>query len=142
MASSKEGEDPMTRIEWRESYKIGIRSIDYEHEKLIRVINDLLGKLTNDHSTADIVQAQGEIHALIEAHFALEEKVMRDNRYTGFPAHKSDHDRLLDDMREIMEGVEDGGDFKKTLGEAVNAWFSVHFSTFDKDFHNRAEGQH
>jgi hypothetical protein len=33
----------MALIEWRESYKIGIRSIDYEHENLIWVINDLLG---------------------------------------------------------------------------------------------------
>ena len=129
----------MALIEWRESYKIGIRSIDYEHENLIWVINDLLGKLSDDHLSADIVQALGEIHALVEAHFALEEKIMRDIRYAGYAAHKADHDRLLDDMCEIMEGIAGGGDFKKTLGEVVNAWFTVHFSTFDKDFHGLAD---
>ena len=133
----------MAPIEWRDSYKTGIRSIDYEHENLIWVINDLLGKLSDDVPTDEIVQALGEIHALIEAHFALEEKVMRDIRFTDYLAHKEDHDRLLDDMREIMESVGPGGgvDFKKTLGEAVTAWFTVHFSTFDKDFHGLAHGQ-
>ena len=132
----------MALIEWRDSYKTGIRSIDYDHENLIWVINDLLGKLSNDVPTDDIVQALGEIHALIEAHFALEEKVMRDMRYTDYSAHKDDHDRLLDDMREIMDSVAGGGDFKKTLGEAANAWFTVHFSTIDTDFHNFAHGRH
>ena len=127
----------MALIEWRESYKTGIRSIDYEHENLIWVINDLMGKLSADCPTEEIVRALGGIHALIEAHFALEEKVMRDIRYTGYQAHKEDHDRLLDELREIMEGAGGGGDFKKTLGEAVNDWFTVHFSTFDKDFHSR-----
>ena len=131
----------MALIEWRDSYKTGIRSIDYDHENLIWVINDLLGKLSNDVPTDDIVQALGEIHALIEAHFALEEKVMRDIRYADYPAHKDDHDRLLDDMREIMESVGGGGEFKQALGEAVNAWFTVHFSTFDKDFHGFAHGR-
>ncbi len=131
----------MALIEWRESYKVGIRSIDYEHGNLIWVINDLLGKLSKDHTTDDIVQALGEVHALIEAHFALEEKVMRDIRYSSYPAHKKDHDRLLDDLREIMEGVEGGGDFMKALGETVNAWFTVHFSTFDKEFHSLAHSQ-
>jgi hemerythrin-like metal-binding protein len=128
----------MALIEWRDSYKTGIRSIDYEHENLVWVINDLLDKLSHDCPTDDIVRSLGEIHALIEAHFALEEKVMRDIRYAAYPAHKEDHDRLLDDIREIMENVGGGGDFKKTLGEVVNAWFTVHFSTFDKDFHGLA----
>ena len=130
----------MALIEWRDSYKTGIRSIDYEHENLIWVIKDLLDKLSHDCPTDEIIQSLGEIHALIEAHFALEEKVMRDIRYADYPAHKQDHDRLLDDIRDIMESVGDGGDFKKTLGDRVNAWFTVHFGTFDKEFHGLAHG--
>ena len=40
-----------------------------------------------------------------------------------------------------MEGVEGGGDFMKALGETVNAWFTVHFSPFDKEFHGLAHSQ-
>jgi hemerythrin len=51
----------------------------------------------------------GEIYARISAHFALEEKDMQARAYPERPAHKADHERLLDDLRDIMDEVHDQG---------------------------------
>ena len=127
----------MTLIKWHEGFRTGIRSVDYEHENLVWIINNLVGRLAAGCPTRDIDAALGEIHTLIEAHFALEEKVMRDLRYQGYRSHKDDHDRLLEEIRDIMDDVAGDArfDFRQVLGERVNIWFTRHFATFDKDFH-------
>ena len=38
----------MSWIEWKESYRLGIPSVDYEHEELIALLNDLHEGLRGD----------------------------------------------------------------------------------------------
>lgn len=127
----------MALIDWREEFKIGIASVDYEHEHLISVINALFERLSGKHSVEKVRRRLGEIHALIEAHFALEEKIMRDTRYDNYAQHKADHNRLLDEIRDIMGEASDREDagVHEGLGERIEAWFMTHFRTHDARFH-------
>ena len=125
----------MALLEWKDNYATGIASIDYEHEQLIVTINSMFEQ-TNK---ASLIQTLGEIHALVEAHFALEEKIMRDNRYPDYVAHKKDHDRLLDDIRDIMDDVDMGheADTGVNLQDRMQSWFGNHFATLDRDLHTK-----
>lgn len=127
----------MPLLQWKDEYGIGVRSVDYEHRTLIEVINQLDDRLAADAGFDEILDFLGEIHALIEAHFALEEKVMRDARYAAYGAHKADHDRLLEDIRDIMEGVERdaGAPYRAALSDRVGRWFGDHFREFDRRLH-------
>ena len=58
-----------------------------------------------------VSEVLGEIHARIAAHFALEEKIMREAHYDRFEAHKEDHEHLLDEIRDIMDAYEDRAEF-------------------------------
>ena len=129
-------------IEWREEYKTGIALVDYGHEHLISVINALFDRLSGEHSVEDVLRHLGEIHALIEAHFALEEKIMRDTRYEDYAPHKADHDRLLDDIRDIMDEALDREDAQahQGLSERIEAWFMTHFRTHDASLHASGRG--
>ncbi|MHA1597272.1 MAG: bacteriohemerythrin [Alphaproteobacteria bacterium] len=128
----------MAMIEWKDSYRTGFKSIDYEHETLIAAINDLY-----EHAAAGvgdgIAPALSQIHTLIEAHFALEEKVMRDQAYPDYTGHKIDHDRLLDEILDIMDDarVEDPAATGPRLGDRLTEWFGNHFSTYDRELHGR-----
>ncbi|MDP6574296.1 MAG: hemerythrin family protein [Rhodospirillales bacterium] len=132
----------MSVIEWKQEFKTGIPSIDYEHEHLIAVINDLADTISVDAPLDEIEFHLGEIYALIEAHFALEEKIMRDMKYLGYAEHKEDHDRLLDEIRDIMENVAKDGafDYRVALGERVGTWFGLHFKTLDPKLHALIHG--
>ena len=129
----------MTLIEWQDGFRTGILALDYEHREMINLLNRLYTDLAGDGSRANIVGFLGEVYARISAHFALEETVMRERRYDGFPVHKLDHERLLDEIRDLMDGYEDSGDddetFRADFGGCLEAWFVDHFREQDARLH-------
>ena len=126
----------MTLIEWKEEFSIGIASVDKEHRDMIGLINDLDGAMQHDADCTTVARALGEIYARISAHFALEEKVMRAAAYSRFAAHKADHELLLDELLETIDGVDGAGHYdRKALSSSLNRWFSDHFRTHDAELH-------
>lgn len=128
----------MSLIEWKEQYSLGVPAIDFEHRELIELINELYGSVQRggtDTTTADFL---GELYTRITAHFALEEKIMRDSRYDEYLEHKEDHERLLDDIRDLMDDYDDGTyvDLER-FGSRLDAWFSEHFRTRDARLHKK-----
>ena len=123
-------------LAWKSEYALGIPDVDHEHRELFDLLNDLHSSLFDPESETTVMDFLGELFSKISSHFALEEKLMRDGRYADFPAHKSDHERLLDEIRDLMDDYEDGGyvDLDRFAVE-LERWFSVHFSTHDAALH-------
>ena len=123
-------------LAWRPEYSLGIPDVDHEHRELFDLINELHAHLFEPGSENTVTDFLGELFSKISGHFALEEKLMRDGRYAGLPAHKADHERLLDEIRDLMDDHEDGGyvDLERFAGD-LERWFSVHFSTHDAALH-------
>lgn len=126
----------MTLLEWRDDFRIGIEEVDHEHQEMIGLINQLHAALGSERSGERVEAFLGDIFAGISAHFALEEKVMRARHYDGLAEHKADHERLLDDLRDMMDehaagAVLDDQAFAARLGE----WFGAHFRTQDARLH-------
>jgi hemerythrin-like metal-binding protein len=128
----------MSLIEWRDEFSVGVASVDIEHRELIELINDL-HDLTGKGATEEkVLNSLGEIFAQISAHFALEEKFMRDTGYEAYPDHKEDHESLLDELRDIMDRVEDDGSYEETrLSRELERWFTEHFRTHDARLHRQ-----
>ena len=127
----------MGLLEWRDEFRIGIAEVDHEHRELIARINSLHARLTAEGDAAGIGEFLGELHGQVAAHFALEEKVMRERHYAGFQSHKADHERLLDEIRDIMDDFQAGeGIDRGELARRLDAWFSRHFETHDARLHN------
>ena len=99
----------MSLIEWKEEFSVGSAAVDQEHRELIDAINalhdDFLQAVTGDR----VVESLGEIYAKVAAHFALEERIMRDARYDEYGSHKEDHELLLDQISEIIDYARDQG---------------------------------
>ena len=131
----------MPLLEWKDSYSVGIAAVDHEHRELIDLINTLHEELTASGGGSDQRDASaifGDIYKGISSHFALEEKFMREHGYDQLADHKSDHERLLDELRDIMDDCEDGGEGESTeLSERLGTWFARHFGTHDARLHTR-----
>ena len=126
----------MTLIAWREEFTIGLPDVDHEHREMISMINALLETLGPDTGVQRIVTALGEIHARIALHFALEEREMHRLHYTAVVEHKDDHERLLDDILDIIDSVESPRDYDpRALGDRLSRWFTGHFRTHDARLH-------
>jgi hemerythrin-like metal-binding protein len=126
-----------TQLQWQQRYAIGIPAVDHEHQELIRMINALVARVIEGSDAKFVSESLGDILSAIGAHFALEEKIMRDRHYDQYFDHKADHDRLLDQLRDIMDDYEVHRQINPAqLVTALDEWFSVHFRTRDARLHS------
>ena len=126
----------MALIEWNDEFSVGVPDVDYEHQKLIALINDLHEAMSSDNSEVTVMDFLGEIYAQVSGHFALEEKIMRERKYDHYAEHKADHEALLDELRDIMDDYEENAYFSdNTFANAVGSWFSDHFKNRDARLH-------
>ncbi len=128
----------MSLLKWKPEYSVGDAAIDYEHQMMIEQINTLYDQ-AGSSSDSDAIEAMlGEIHADISAHFALEERMMREARYIEYEDHKEDHEELLDQLLEMMNSYfQSPEDREEALKSKLSNWFGTHFSTFDARLHQK-----
>lgn len=126
----------MTLLKWQDNFEIGIAEVDHEHRELIRLINAFHDALGTQRDGEQVEAFLGEVFAEVSAHFALEERVMRERSYDATAEHKGEHERLLDELRDIMDEQADGASLDDArLSDALAEWFGKHFRTQDARFH-------
>jgi hemerythrin-like metal-binding protein len=127
----------MTLLKWKPAYSLAIPSVDLEHREMIALINECYERLQGEMDEYAIEGFLGDIHAGISAHFALEEQTMRKAGYAEYEAHKADHEKLLEEIRDLMElFFEDAEKGVEQLQKKLGDWFGRHFSTFDARLHD------
>jgi len=128
----------MSLITWKDEFSVGVAAVDLEHRELIELIDGLDADIQEHATQTTVVETLGEIYARISAHFALEEKIMRKAGYDGFATHKHDHERLLDELLDVIDSVDDAGHYdRERLSRDLERWFSDHFRTHDARLHQR-----
>ena len=123
-----------TLFEWDESFLIGIEELDHEHKVLIDDIKRLHEELTRHDQKLEIEKCLGDIYARMQAHFALEEHVMKEHEYEFFDEHKREHDELLDSFTEYMLQFLNDADVSTsiTVEGPLKHWVLNHIITSDK----------
>ena len=128
----------MSLLQWKQEYSVGIDAMDDEHREMMNLINDVYAKLASDPSAVQVDDCLGVVYNTISMHFALEEKLMRENHYSEYEAHKDEHEELLDQLRDLMDDFhadpKSGG---TRLASSLSDWFAGHFSTFDARLHGQ-----
>lgn len=128
----------MAPLKWKPEYSVGDPAVDQEHQELIDLVNTAAGAILDGRPAADIERCLGDILQAISAHFAHEETQMRRAQYDQLTEHKTDHERLLDDLRDIMD--QSGGYQASTADRLVavlESWFTDHSRIHDARLHNR-----
>ena len=126
----------MSLIEWDDRFSVGVASVDHEHRQLIALINATHARLRRSGAEDDVLDFLGEIYTRISAHFALEERLMQEKHYDQYSGHKTDHERLLDQIRDMMDDYEDKNSFNEAqFSDKLQAWFTGHFRTHDARLH-------
>ena len=108
----------MDYLEWNVAYETGIPGIDYEHRKLIGMLNDIHALIATGAETQDIGDALVEFHTLATAHFALEETIMQAESHAALAERRITHHRLLDQVSELIDACEAGS---RRLDESLPA---------------------
>jgi len=126
----------MNLIEWRDEFLLGIPAVDHEHHELIELINELYDSYSAHDSKVATMEFLGELYAKIAAHFALEEKIMVEKGYDQYRDHKSEHEKLLDEICDFMDDFESDQTFPDgVFKELLEVWFISHFKSKDARLH-------
>lgn len=128
----------MAPIAWKPEFSVGDPAVDHEHRELVELVNTAAGAILDGRPDADVDRCLGDLYRAISAHFAHEERQMTRAGYDQLTPHKGDHERLLDALRDIMDGTAAGeAPTAERLTAVLQAWFTDHFRTHDALLHRR-----
>ena len=128
----------MAPIAWRPEFSVGDPAVDHEHRELVDLVNTAAGAILDGHPDADVDRRMGDLYRAISAHFAHEEQQMSRAEYDQLPQHKADHERLLDQLRDIMDGADGlSAATAERITAVLEAWFTDHFRTHDSRLHHK-----
>ncbi len=115
----------MAYFEWDPAWDTGIPAIDYEHRKLLDLLNEVDSEMQSGAPPEAVAGTLGEFHSLASAHLALEEKILQDIGDPSFEDHRRHHYQVLDAVREIMDAHRRGAfTDKPALPAALKEWVS------------------
>jgi len=121
----------MSKLEWQPEYACGVDYLDQEHHRLLDLVNEICEQSTHAASDEAIGLGLGELHARVTEHFALEERLMQERGHAHYAAHKAQHEKLLEQIRTLMDAFEDGRceSCATTLDQCLSAWLRKHLGT-------------
>ncbi len=125
----------MALIEWSENYSVKVKTIDNQHKKLVDLINELHGAMREAHGKDVLGKILNELTEYTVFHFSTEEKLMNDNGYAGYVAHKAEHDKLTKQVIELNGNLKSGkGVISQEVLFFLKDWLLNHIAVTDKKY--------
>lgn len=124
------------KIEWNDSYLIGITVIDNEHKKLLKIANDLYDVAASSQDDKSfMVKFSPVLKSLTdytEYHFEDEEKLFTRYGYPGAAAHKAAHDNFVKEIKAQIRGLTTATpQTAKRLYQNMVSWVLNHIAKAD-----------
>lgn len=129
-------------MEWNDNFKIGVVSVDSQHEELVNLLGKLQAsiKLGNDQKAFS-----NTIRALVDYtnyHFSTEEEFMQSVHYPKLDMHKKIHQKLISDVKNILMGLKQGNPVKPiSLMRFLNDWVCKHILEEDLEIGKHLRSQ-
>ena len=133
MLYKKKGQD--NQMQWREEYSVGITHIDNDHKKLISLLNQF--SIAYDYAMSETFEKEAldELVSYTKYHFEREEKLMSDNDYPDFEAHKAQHEQMIAQVEQFVQLYnEKGHDALNEIVEFLTGWLINHINGTDKQY--------
>jgi len=123
----------MTQISWNERFDTGIEVIDFQHRKIVGMINDLHVATTHREvaATADILTRMRD-YAL--EHFSFEEELMHAAGYPFTKTHIQLHQRFVERLDHLSQRHQAGEYIANELSQFLTKWFTHHIGHEDQDY--------
>lgn len=92
-------------MDWNEDFESGLADIDVQHRYIFALIQRV--SHLDDATSEDVLREIGaELSRFAICHFGCEERLMAAYKYPDANRHRSEHEKLLDVVREFERGGE------------------------------------
>lgn len=119
-------------VEWQDTYSVGNGAIDADHKRLFELFNEFASAVNNGEGDAIIQYVLKELLDYTDYHFDREERFMRESSYPGFEAHKKMHDDFINQIHDVNNHMDAGGEMGAFVLEVLTGWLSRHILGADK----------
>ncbi|MGC9187773.1 MAG: bacteriohemerythrin [Sulfurihydrogenibium sp.] len=125
-------------ISVQEIPKVAVEEMNEIHSTEVDMVNKLYEKISeweNDKSKEqEVLTIFEEFLKDVVDHFLFEESMMRESNFFAYPMHKSEHDRVLFELKSIEKTIKEKKDFKmlkEYLLYNFKPWLISHVKTMD-----------
>lgn len=132
-------------VAWNDNLSVNIASIDDDHKKLLSLINNLQTAVYYPTGEAFERQALEELVDYTKYHFEREERMMRENDYPDYEAHKRQHEEMIEKVGGFLEAYDKDRDATvEELSVFLKDWLLKHIAGTDQRYsaHLNARGVH
>ncbi|MDF1529165.1 MAG: bacteriohemerythrin [Sedimenticola sp.] len=122
----------MSKLEWSDSYSVGVPRLDAQHKVLIRIIN----QLEEERRTGGLIVAVfAELRRYVKEHFRDEEVMLEAAGYADLEEHKVGHRQFEEWLTSIEMVYNSGGASAYYIAESVHEflkdWLITHILAKD-----------
>jgi len=132
---SGHGRQSFGLIEWDEAMmSTGVRSVDEEHQELIRLINDLHASCLRGTATDNLMQQLDFLGKYAQTHFGHEENIMAQHRCPAAGKNQAAHAKFLQDYQNLVALAQSGGATSRLaiqLKQMLADWLTGHICKID-----------
>jgi len=134
----KKGEITMAYV-WSDDLATGYESIDTQHKKLVKAINDLLNACSGGQGRSHLDTVIKFLMDYIIEHFKDEENLQQKYAYPDHQNHKKLHDGFKAVVEELAKRLQANGPSVGLVSEVntrICSWLNTHIKNEDKKIAN------
>lgn len=114
--------------------QVALDFMNRDHAEFLLLRDKLLGLIAAHRPDEHLAGLLDEFLDHTRQHFAAEERLMRETVFPAYRVHANEHERVLGEMANRIDGWHQGHDreaLRDWLDQAVGDWFVNHVNTMD-----------
>jgi methyl-accepting chemotaxis protein len=123
-------------IQWNESLSVGVLEMDRQHQRLVRLLNNLHRAMLSKPGQEVAKGVVAELVAYTKEHFTSEEALMAEYNYPDLGAHKKEHNAFVAKIDDFQKAFT-AGQLRVTMVEIMaflEDWLTRHITGSDRQY--------
>lgn len=122
-------------VVWKDSYSVGIKSLDDDHKRLINLLNQFITAYDYVMDESFERDALSNLLDYTRYHFEREELMMESAGYPDVEAHKAQHVKMMEKVETFVTIYDvKGHEALNEITEFLSDWLIKHINGTDKQY--------
>ena len=117
---------------WSEALRIGVPEIDDQHIAIFDVCERLTTSIAGGSDQSSLDRDLSFLAGYVDAHFAMEERLMERVRYGEYARHRHEHAQYRTALGSLLVAAQTDSAALRKVADSVTTWLLFHIMQEDK----------